>query len=367
MSVASEIERLEAGKAGIVASIRAKGVEVSETDKLEDLASKIDGIEGVSPTVTSVLYDVTGVSDGTWTKTGKVQTATIQPKAGASVGKTVIYGATGKGSSRLPSGYTEVEYVQSDGSSRIDTGLFPTNNMSYELVLEPTAQVSTANFHMLSSNSSRYFVLRLSDAKDGFQVRWGSSTLTTVPHDGQAMAKHVFKLTKNVMQIDEASPVTFTNVSFKHTYTLPLFCANSSSGYNNYSCAKCYALKIWEGDEMTRDFVPCVRDSDGEAGLYDLVGGKFYQGEGSGNITAGPELAENLKDVSISIGSDVWEIDLGGKEIPEGRYAVINADGTAYLGREALPNQTMPQFSGQSVTVSTSSNVSHYFDMQYQS
>lgn len=371
MSVASEIERLESGKAGIVASIRAKGVEVADSDKLGDLASKIEAIEGVSPTITSVLYDATGVSDGAWTKTGKVKTATVNTKAGSSVGRTVVYGNSSVGTPRLPSGYTELEYIESDGSVRVDTGVIPTNNTSFELDLEPLQEQQGASVHYLSMSATKYFALRLRADFSGFAYRWGSSALTNVAHEGSVFSRHVFKLTKNVAQVDNAAKTTFSNVSFTQPKTLPLFCIASNSGtFAEYSKARCYSLKIWEGDTATRDFVPCKRDSDGEIGLFDLINSAFYAGEGSGSLKSGPEVYipnEILSDVSFLINGNRWSLDLGGHGIKEGQYAVINADGSAYFGDTRLPDQTMPKFAGGTTTITADSNMEHYFDMQYQS
>ena len=48
-----------------------------------------------------------------------------------------------------------------------------------------------------------------------------------------------------------------------------------------------YSCQIYANGNLIRDFVPCV-DFTGNAGLYDLVGGKFYGNAGTGSFTAGP-------------------------------------------------------------------------------
>lgn len=48
-----------------------------------------------------------------------------------------------------------------------------------------------------------------------------------------------------------------------------------------------WGVKVYEGSTLIRDFSPCI-DPSGEAGLYDLVEGKFYGNNGSGKFTAGP-------------------------------------------------------------------------------
>lgn len=48
-----------------------------------------------------------------------------------------------------------------------------------------------------------------------------------------------------------------------------------------------YSFKIWNGDTLLRDFIPCVRTSDGAIGMYDTVNGVFYTNAGTGTFTAG--------------------------------------------------------------------------------
>ena len=51
---------------------------------------------------------------------------------------------------------------------------------------------------------------------------------------------------------------------------------------------KLYSVQIYNGTQKIRDFVPC-KNSSGTAGLYDLIGRKFYKNSFSGSLTAGPE------------------------------------------------------------------------------
>ena len=50
---------------------------------------------------------------------------------------------------------------------------------------------------------------------------------------------------------------------------------------------KVYSFKMYDNNILVRDFVPVVRSRDGVAGLYDMVGHKFYANAGSGSFKAG--------------------------------------------------------------------------------
>lgn len=50
---------------------------------------------------------------------------------------------------------------------------------------------------------------------------------------------------------------------------------------------KVYSFKMYDNNILVRDFVPVVRSRDGVAGMYDMVGHKFYANAGSGSFEAG--------------------------------------------------------------------------------
>ena len=71
---------------------------------------------------------------------------------------------------------------------------------------------------------------------------------------------------------------TFTDtVQFATDSTLALFANNHKGAYvKNPSHSRLYSAKIWDGEELLRDFVPCIA-SDGYAGLYDRVSERVFK------------------------------------------------------------------------------------------
>ena len=66
-------------------------------------------------------------------------------------------------------------------------------------------------------------------------------------------------------------------VQFATDSTLALFANNHKGAYvKNPSHSRLYSAKIWDGDELLRDFVPCLAD-DGEVGLYDIVSRRVFK------------------------------------------------------------------------------------------
>lgn len=60
---------------------------------------------------------------------------------------------------------------------------------------------------------------------------------------------------------------------------------NGSQAGNSWCMMKLHSFAIYEGEELKRDFVPCVETASHRAGLYDLVEGKFYPNDGGGAFT----------------------------------------------------------------------------------
>ncbi len=70
---------------------------------------------------------------------------------------------------------------------------------------------------------------------------------------------------------------TFTGTSYFATgNTLALFANNHNGAYvKTPTHSRLYSAKIWDGDELLRDFVPCVA-TNGVAGLYDTVSERVF-------------------------------------------------------------------------------------------
>ncbi len=78
---------------------------------------------------------------------------------------------------------------------------------------------------------------------------------------------------------------TFTGTSYFATdSTLTLFANNHKSAYvKNPSHSRLYSARIWDGDEMLRDFSPCIATNSAGAtfaGLYDAVSRRVFEPTG---------------------------------------------------------------------------------------
>ena len=196
-----------------------------------------------------------------------------------------------KGVSRLPAGYTEVEWIQSSGTQYIDTGIVPDGETSVTvsfLVTDLPSDYSkirpvygaAANF---DSNAFEFWALDGGFAAYGTQAC--KSNLGAVANAIQTVSQD-----KNALTVNGAES-TFTKQTFTAPYTMLLFATHRNGGINICEAAanlRIYSFTISRGT-LIRQFVPC-KNPAGTVGMYDLVAGQFYGNAGSGTFIPGEEV-----------------------------------------------------------------------------
>ena len=215
----------------------------------------------------------------------------------------------------LPSGYKRLEYIQSSGTQKIDTGFKPNNNTKITADAEYISSDGTypALFGARNRGSQQFWLFWGGRA---FISRYNTSDITV---EATLTDRHQFTLNKNVLSIDGSS-ATGATATFQSNYNAYLFSVNASGTTSYYCKARLYSCQIYDNDVLVRDFVPCINAS-GEVGLYDLVGKQFYGNAGTGTFKAGPVIA----------------IAIDKSEITELEY--IQGSGTQYINTGIMPNQ----------------------------
>lgn len=186
--------------------------------------------------------------------------------------------------SRLPSGYTELAYIYSSGTQRIDTGVRVPKEANMKIVMD--AQFPSQNgvyggsdWYSQWAPGPDYAILK--GASTGFPI--GNRDIVTVEYKNYIERLYV---NGQLAAQQDWSAQNYPN------YKIGLFCmftANDAWNTSNTQIGKIYSCKIYDNDVLVRDFVPCITAS-GEVGLYDLVGKQFYGNAGTGTFT-GSEVA----------------------------------------------------------------------------
>ena len=217
---------------------------------------------------------------------------------------------------RLPSGYTELLYIESTGTQWIDTGITPTQD--YTLYTKAAFLGSSGTNVLGTRNSSNDTTNRFGIISFGasslFGAFYGANSVT-----GKAVDQnpHEFSIGPDGFTMDEET-VSVQQTNFSCSYPIILFGFNNGANGIVGSEEKVYSCKIYSDGQLVRDFIPCI-DPDGIIGLYDKETAIFYQNSGSGIFLKGPEI--------VTLPSGYKQLEY------------IQSTGTQYINTGFQPNQ----------------------------
>lgn len=140
----------------------------------------------------------------------------------------------------------------------------------------------------------------------------------------EPLVRHTYRAASDGIYVDGdrvSTAVSWSELSLE----IALFAMNWDNAIYKASNARIYACKIWDGNNLVRNFVPMERDVDGALGMFDLANGTFYVNAGSGAFTAGPDSSVAITSYTIThaylkadsawqnlIGSDISDVNTGG-------------------------------------------------------
>ena len=181
-------------------------------------------------------------------------------------------------SSLLPPAYQQLAYIESTGTQYIDTGFLPTyGDSSVVITFKPTKAVT----------SKEQWVFGQWYGSNGWRCGGSGSSYGYINYEtsrGFYFANSSSNLNKNIGM----SPKS--NITSEYPMLLFAQQEGGRAGYVENSFFRVYECKIWNIQNLVRDFIPCYRKEDGEIGMFDVVGGAFYTNQGTGTFVAGPEV-----------------------------------------------------------------------------
>lgn len=198
-----------------------------------------------------------------------------------------------KGGSRLPSGYTEVEYIESSGTQYVDTGVSAPEGCRVQCKVAYTSLSSTLTVvfgsHDAASPYYRNFLAATSST-------WELGAYGTADF-GSPTVNTEYEIDANTKSGEIACTINGTAYSINQSIapsaqrsalSVYLFALHYADGLFPAKM-KAWWYKVYVGGTLVRDFVPC-KNPAGTVGLYDTVNGTFYGNAGTGTFTAGPEI-----------------------------------------------------------------------------
>ena len=224
----------------------------------------------------------------------------------------VPHGGSG---SRLPEGYTELEYIEASENQWLNTGFNPNQNtrlvMDFEIMDSGNlrgvfgsriAYLNTA-YGLFSNGNGQHTM---------FQDDFGNSTNNPIP---STVGRYFVDKNKNETEINESTH-TFPSATFQSQYSLYLFAVNTAGTPTGLEGSiRLYSCQIYDNGTLIRDYVPCTNPS-GQVGLYDLKTEEFYGNSGTGSFIAGPapvKLPDGYTQLEYIQSSGTQYIDTGFK------------------------------------------------------
>lgn len=169
-------------------------------------------------------------------------------------------------SRRLPAEYQEVEWIGSSGSQVIKTWVY----------IDKTWIRADIDFQITNSWASDQAVIWFYNNEN-----WSNSYRCWYwPNDWFTMSKWASSLDRQI--------ATWNTISFTaSSYQIYLFAKQRYTNWNRDSnaYANVYSCKIYDWDNLIRNFIPCYRKSDDVIWLYDTIWQQFYTNSWSGTFT----------------------------------------------------------------------------------
>ena len=201
------------------------------------------------------------------------------------------------GGSSVPSTYTQLEYIQSDGNSYINTTINGNMSYSYELDFQ---QTNTGLYrHWGAFGQASYVGPNMSltyTYPDNFAIRWESQNGS---ENGLWAGK--VDTDRHILRIDNGA-VYFDGVNYQKSQghqdnfeiNYPLFLGTANPGGTTPSAnamAKYYHYSVKnKNNTLIQNLIPARRNSDNKCGMYDTVSGTFFTSATSTDFVCSPEL-----------------------------------------------------------------------------
>lgn len=176
--------------------------------------------------------------------------------------------------------YKAMNYIQSNGSQRIDTGVNQTNKATVDCKFY--TENHNANYIFGDKQNSSSMIYNGLYNNNSLEYNWqalGFTASNTIVLT-QKIAGNNTQITLNDKYYEVATGTTATD------NRIYIFACNGGNRYYTGN-TRCYYFRMYDNNTIVRDFVPVQNLKTGAYGLFDKVNKVFYGNSGSGAFTAG--------------------------------------------------------------------------------
>ena len=188
--------------------------------------------------------------------------------------------------SRLPEGYTELEYIEGTGAQYIDTNVIANDISKIDISFSISGNTNDHQGIMgggwTSNNETFQIIYNYNTNK--ISARYGGEGLSI---DGDNLI-HYVEMTNEKIIIDENEIQVSSTINDNRSVYLFARNTDNNGAHSPFSIAhaKIYNCEIYSNNEIVRNLIPAKNNSN-VTGMYDLVNDIFYTNQGTGTFNAG--------------------------------------------------------------------------------
>ena len=190
---------------------------------------------------------------------------------------------------KLPEGFTKLKYLISNGYQYIDTNYIPTNETGYYVEGQGYTTSETYYFGLRENTSTNSRIYACATPN----VNWGWMTYGTLTN-AAANLRQETKFYHNFLN-SRVSKATINETDFTYnlpeldfTPTLNVYLFNyNNAGVPHAACGlkgRIDTFLISEGDQIVRQFIPCLDENDIPC-MYELYTGTVHYSQGSSQFS----------------------------------------------------------------------------------
>lgn len=197
-----------------------------------------------------------------------------------------------KGWSLVPSDYQQVEYIESTAGSYINSNYQANSDTKIVAKYNFTEDKDYGVVFGARGGDLAYMLTDASLNDTNLYFYYGDSSIYAQSNGNINFGQdYTVTAEKGIASISDFEDIGTTNdLTFQMQYPLYIFTFNESNSVPSTFVnggVRIYYMKIYENNILIKNFVPVVKKSNGEAGLFDTVSNEFYGNSGSGSFHIG--------------------------------------------------------------------------------
>ena len=198
--------------------------------------------------------------------------------------------------------YQELEYIESSWTQYIDTWYIPKSITEFDLVFSPATYVWTYCTIMGTRKDTNNNALWMwyYAAQDRNYIEFSPANV-----DPFWISWRTIWTTYNITYHNKILSNWTDSITVNHTqdslYPLYIFTGDQVNTPTEYSAIKFYSLKLYEWNNLIKDFMPCYRKSDWAIWLLDKVKWEFYPNAWSWTFIKWPKIWLTLNKNRLSL------------------------------------------------------------------